>query len=626
MARNVQISFQPSGPTVTVPAGRTMLEAAISGGLQITAICGGRGTCHKCRVKAPGYPGPPRRAEREAFSPEELAEGWRLACLCKLHDDVQVEAVPAEDYAAKSFCQDDQPLIPLRPNVQRWNIELSPPVLADQRSDWQRLRDAIGAGGELRIGYRVLRAMSETLRRAGWRVSVTAIGDQVVEVEPMHLRPPLGVAVDIGTTSVVAMLVDLTTGKAATLGAHSNSQSAHGADVMARIDFSAAPGGTETLQREAAGDLLRIVHECCEQVSANLRDIYEVTVVANTTMAHLFLGLCPRYVGVSPFVGVTNGAFTVSAADLGLNLHPGAQVYVLPGVAGFVGADTIGVLLATGLHRISATVAAIDIGTNVEIVIAHGGRLLTCSAPAGPAFEGGEIRHGMRATAGAINTFVVDDNGMRYTTIGGVKPRGICGSALVDICAELYAYGLIHSGGRLLNAADLADAGHPDPLRLVERVADLPGGVRSFMVASGEESETGQPIHLTQLDIRKFQLAKAATLGGLQVLLSELGITAADLDELLIAGTFGSHIRVERALGAGLIPQIRPEKVRYVGNAALEGARMVLLNADCRQEAEELARRIEHVESAARADFQEIYVESLGFPAAELESGGVVPS
>lgn len=625
MSSTVKVSFLPSGTTVAVPTGTTMLEAAIRARVPVSAICGGRGTCHKCKVLAPDYPGPIRRAERDAFTAAELAAGWRLACVCKVHADLAVEAPPVEDYATKSFWLGRGATVPLKPAVQRWQVTPPPPSLADQRSDWQRLRDALPADQELTAAPGVLRTLPAILRRAQWSVAVTAVGDTVVAVEPAHRRPPLGLAVDIGTTSLVAMLVDLSTGAAAAVAARSNSQSVHGGDVMARIDFSNSPGGVKTLQREVAGDLMQIVRDCCSQVAARPRDIYEVTVVANTTMAHLFLGLSPRQVGVSPFVGVTSDAVTVPAADLGLRLNPAARVHVLPGVAGFVGADTIGVALATGLQRTARTVAAVDVGTNVEVVLAHQGRLLTCSAPAGPAFEGGQIRQGMRATAGAVSTFALGPDGVRYTTVGDAPARGICGSALVDVCAALCEYGLINPGGRLLNAADLARSGHPDPLGLAGRVVELDGGIRAFILVPAAETAIDGPILLTQLDIRQYQLAKAATLAALRVALIEMGLTAGDLDEVIMAGTFGSHIGAAQAVRSGLIPPVPVERVRYVGNAAHEGARMALLNVDYRREAAALARRLEHVESAARPDFQDIYVDSLGFPEPDEAPGAPSP-
>lgn len=607
-----QIVFRPGNQAVSVPGGTTMLEAALQAGVTVDALCGGKGICKKCQVKAPGYPGPPKKAEQEAFGPDQIAEGWRLACLCKVYQDLEIEVVPVPDYAAKSFKSLDRPPIPLAPNVRRWNLHLPEPSLEDQRSDWARLRAAIPGGEELQLHPEVLLKLSDTLRRAHWQVSVTAIGNVIVEVERAHLRPPMGLAVDIGTTSVVAMLVNLSTGTAVEIGAHSNSQGAHGAEVMARMDFAITPNGTRTMQQEVVGDINRILRECCERSGVDPRDIYEMTVVANTTMVHLFLGLCPHQIGVSPFVGVINDAYTVEAARLGLEMHPRSQVYVLPSIAGFVGADTVGVILATGMHKTDRCQLAIDIGTNGEIVVVHQGRLFSCSAPAGPAFEGGQIKHGMRATPGAIDTFRATPAGVEYTTIAGAPARGICGSALIDICAQLYKVGVINQGGRILTAEEMEEAGETAALALGGRVIDSEE-VREFLLVPAAESATGRPITLTQQDVRQFQLAKGSILSGAQILMQDMGITAADLDEVLLAGTFGSHIHIESARLTALIPDVPPEKVRYVGNAAHEGARMALLNTACRREAEEFAHRVHHAELSARQDFADAFVAALGF-------------
>jgi len=611
----VRLRILPADRWVEAPRTATILQAAEDAGYHLETLCGGRGICKKCAVKVPGLRGLPKRAEREAFTDAQLANGYRLACLWHLQPGLEVEVVPAEDFAAKAFSGLDRwPAIELAPPVRRWNVRLPPPTLSDQRSDERRLREALEGGEHLRLAFELMRQLPSVLREARWRVSVTAVDDVIVEVEPQHLRPPVGVAIDVGTTSVVAMLVNLVTGTAADIGAHSNSQALHGAEVMSRIELASSPGGVEQLQREVVGDINRILEECCQRTAIEPADIYALTVVGNTTMIHLLLGLPAEHLGASPFVGVVNRPVTVPAAQLGLRVHPRAEVYVLPSVAGFVGADTVGALLATRLDETDRTLAMIDIGTNGEIALAHAGELYTASAPAGPAFEGGQIRDGMRATTGAIDTVHVSDDGeLQYTTIGGAPPRGICGSALVDLCAELWRVGVVDGTGRLLDAAGVRSrGGGAAASALAARVLVL-GGRRALVVVAEEHTATGAPLLLTQQDIRQYQLVKSAISSGTQILLAGCGIDGAALEDVFLAGSFGSRIDLDSARRTGLVPDLPTERLHYVGNAALEGARMALLNPRYRRAATAVAERAHHIELSASAEFSAEFMTSLDF-------------
>ncbi|HUZ21597.1 MAG TPA: ASKHA domain-containing protein [Acidimicrobiales bacterium] len=611
----MQLRILPADRWVEAPRTATILQAAEGAGYHLETLCGGRGNCKKCTVRVPGLRGLPKRAEREAFTDAQLAEGYRLACLWRLQPDLEVELVPVEDFASKAFSALERwPAIEVASTVRRWNVRLPPPTLDDQRSDERRLREALEGGEHLRLAFGLLKKLPNVLRDARFQVSVTAVDDVVVEVEPQHLRPPIGVAIDVGTTSVVAMLVNLVTGTAADIGAHSNSQALHGAEVMSRIEHTSSPGGIEQLQREVIGDINRIIAECCQRTAIDPDDIYALTVVGNTTMIHLFLGLPAEHLGASPFAGVVNGPVAVPAEDLGLRVHPRAEVYVLPSVAGFVGADTVGALLATRLDETDRTLAMIDIGTNGEIALTHGGEVYTASAPAGPAFEGGQIRDGMRATTGAIDTVrVLDDGELHYTTVGGAPPRGICGSALVDLCAELWRVGLVDGTGRLLDPdAVRARGGGPAASALARRVTVL-GGRRALVVVAADRTATGAPLVLTQQDIRQYQLVKSAIFSGTRVLLAECGIDGDALEDVFLAGSFGSRIDLDSARLTGLVPDLPTERLHYVGNAALEGARMALLNVRYRHAAATLAQRVHHVELSASAAFSAEFMASLDF-------------
>jgi uncharacterized 2Fe-2S/4Fe-4S cluster protein (DUF4445 family) len=616
VSERVRLHVLPADSWVEVAKGDTILEALMGAGFPIESLCGGRGLCHRCKVIAPGLQVTPKHAELETFSPQELAAGYHLACLWKLQDDLEVEIVPLEDFADKAFSGiESWPAIEVAPNVRRWGAHLDPPSLEDQRSDARRIEDSVPAGeAPVVVGYDVVVDLAQVVRKARWRVSVTCVDDKVIEVERQHLRSAVGLAIDVGTTSVAGMLVDLRTGSAADVAAHSNSQGLHGAEVMSRIEFSSTPGGTETLQKEVIGDINRIIDECCERTAVHPEDIVAVTVVGNTTMVHLFLGLPTEHIGAAPFVGVTNEAVIVEAGRLGLHTHPRAQVYVLPTVAGFVGADTVGAILATRLDETASTQVMMDIGTNGEIALAHRGELYTASAPAGPAFEGGEIQDGMRAATGAIDTVAISEQGqLTYTTIGNVPPQGICGSALVDLCAELVRVGIIDASGKLLDAEEVAKTGaSPAICELARRVGSRDGR-REILVAGPEESATGRPIVLTQPDIRQYQLVKSAISSGVAILLGDVGLAPSALEDVFLAGSFGSHINLDSARRTGLVPELASERLHYVGNAALEGARMALLNPMYRARAEAVAARAHHVELSARPDFNERFLEGLAF-------------
>jgi uncharacterized 2Fe-2S/4Fe-4S cluster protein (DUF4445 family) len=614
MADTIRVHFLPMDVTVDVPAGTVLLDAALDHGINVETLCGGKGICGKCRVRILGEPEKAFSTEEELFSAEELAQGYRLACLHKVRRPLEVEVVPAEDFAAKAFSGlGTWPQVDLEPTVWRQRVQLSPPTLEDNVGDAERIAAALSL--PVSFTHRTLRALPAVARRSRWSLAVSTVAGRVVDVERAHLRPPVGLAVDIGTTSIVGMLVNLHTGVAANIRAHSNSQGRYGADVMSRIEFAGQDQGLATLQELVVRDLNGIIEECVAGTGIETRDILALTVVGNTTMMHLFLGLPPQDMGVAPFASVTNRPVVVRAEELGLNAHPDAEVYVLPTVAAFVGADTVGGMLATRMYDTDRTQILIDIGTNTEIVLAHRGELWSASAPAGPAFEGAAIRHGMRATRGAISAVTVDQTGsLGYETIGDVPPLGICGSALIDLAAELYRVGLVDEGGRLHTRAELERVGASQAaLALAEHVGNGEGG-RELTLVSAEASGTGQPIVFTQADIRQYQLVKAAVATGIEVLLHEAGASVADIDDIFLAGTFGGHVNLASALTTGLVPPVPVERLHYVGNSALEGARMALLNVRYRRLAEEVAGRCRHVELSARRDFTDRFVQNSSFP------------
>ncbi len=621
--QRVRLHVLPMDVEIEADRGALLLEAIEGAGLHVETLCGGRGICRRCAVVAPGLTDPPKRLEREAFSAEEIAAGHRLACLWHVEDDLEVEIAPLEDFAHKAFAGLDRwPPIEAASTVRRTTVRLAPPSLDDQRSDSRRLREALG--GELRLEHEVARDLSRVLRTQSWRVSATMDRDRLLSIERAHLRPPLGVAVDLGTTSVAALVVNLRTGTAATVGAHSNSQARYGGEVMSRIEHAATPGGLEALQSAVVGDVNRIVAEACASTAVHPEDLVAVTVVGNTTMCHLFLGLDPAGLGAAPFVGVVDEGFAVEAGRLGLDVHPRAEVYVLPSVAGYVGADTVGAMLATRVDRSHETALLMDIGTNGELALAHQGALVTASAPAGPAFEGGQIHQGMRAATGAIDHVAIDPAGeLTFTTIGDAPARGLCGSGLVDLCAELVRIGLVDPGGRFRREDELTGLDQAAARSVARRVRAGRAG-RELVVAEAGATASGEAVVLTQVDVRQYQLVKAAIGAGAATLLDDAGLTPDDLEAVYLAGSFGSHIGLEAARRTGLVPEVPLDRIHDVGNAALEGARMVLLDPLHRADAQALALRTRHIELSGRPDFNERFLAALSLaPAATATADGL---
>jgi uncharacterized 2Fe-2S/4Fe-4S cluster protein (DUF4445 family) len=458
----------------------------------------------------------------------------------------------------------------------------------------------------------VARELPERLRELEFNAAAVVIGRDVVWLDkPSTAEACYGVALDIGTTTLVGYLVDLVTGRQVAVAGRANPQAAYGDDVIARIEFCGREkDGARTLQGMVVGAINEIVAEACRKAGIKPSAVYEATVVGNTTMNHLLLKLPTGPIARAPFVAASASAHETSAKDLGLKIHPRGRVYTAPLIAGFVGADTVGVILATGMHESDRLRLAIDIGTNGEIVLGTRERLLACSTAAGPAFEGARIRYGMRAATGAIDRVDLEGDRLVLHTIDDAPAVGLCGTGLIDAVAALVAAGVINSTG-LMQAA----GGSVRPA-LARRITGA-GGDTGFVLAAKGETQSGHPILLTQRDVREVQLAKGAIAAGIQTLLAEFGASAEDVEEVLLAGAFGNFIRPDRARAIGLIPPVPLERVKFVGNAAGAGARMLLVNRDLRRVADDVARGVEHVELSRRPDFQARFAEAMFFPPVE---------
>ena len=590
--------------TTRVPAGTTVFSAAHWIGLPIDSTCGGRGTCGKCKVRIVRGLADAETADHRQLRPQEIAEGWRLSCQARVETDMTVE-VPQLLRVPKAATMGLGRLVILDPNVRKVHLELAEPSLDDQRSDVARLRDALTEEGlDMKVGVNVLRTLPQTFRDSGFRVTAVLAGDTLVAVEAGDTTGECyGVAFDVGTTTLVGTLMNLRTGMAASVLSTLNGQAPFGADVISRISHGMnGPEAIAELQHAVVATMNEILAALYRETGVAPARTYEAVVVGNVTMLHLLLGVDPSPLSMSPFTPAFMDELCFEAREVGLDIHPQGYVQTLPALGAYVGADIVAGVLATGVVREDRLRVFVDVGTNGEIVLGSAQRALATAAPAGPAFEGSQIKCGMRATTGAIEGVQLGDR-VELQVIGGdVAAEGICGSGLVDCVAQLLLAGLMDHSGRLRAAEDVP--GHP----LRDRLIDV-DGMRAFLLSDG--------VYLTQRDIRELQFAKGSIATGIKVLMDILGVTADQLDEVLLGGSFGSYLNPESARVIGLVPPVDVDRIIAVGNSAGEGAKIALLSYRERQVAFELPARLEYVELSGRTDFNDAFISVLQFPRLE---------
>jgi uncharacterized 2Fe-2S/4Fe-4S cluster protein (DUF4445 family) len=622
------VIFEPSGKRGYVAAGKSLLDAARDWGEDIESVCGGKAVCGKCIVKIdtslfarhginPDHNplSPPSRKELSYLASRGLDRSYRLACHANVLGDVVV-TVPETSRRAKHVLRKAsiKRAVPLKPSLRKYYLEVSPATLKDPRSDAERLASRLtGEFGlkNVRVDYATLGKLPSVLHEAGRKITATVRMDgNVIDVQPGYAGGLYGVAVDIGTTTVAAYLCDLASGEILGTDASLNPQIAYGDDVISRINYAmTAPGGLEKLNFEVISCIGGLITSLTAKQGILPHDVSEMTVVGNTAMHHIFLKLDPAELARAPFAPVVSSSMDINNAVLGLGLNATAGVHTLPVIAGFVGADTVGVLIAEEPHKQDKNILIVDIGTNGELVLGNREKLLCASCAMGPAFEGGNIKYGMRAAPGAIEKVKIDCKTLEVkfkvigdnkwnTQPGPVKARGICGSGIIDALAEMARAGIIESNGRF-NKNIASD-------RLV-MTKEGP----SFIIAHGAESESGRDITIGIDDVRSVQLAKAAMQAGARILMDKLKIQC--LDKVVLAGAFGSYIDKDNALAIGLFPGCELKNVYSVGNAAGEGARLALVNTDKRREAEEIARKIDYVELTTEPGFQKYFVKGLEF-------------
>jgi uncharacterized 2Fe-2S/4Fe-4S cluster protein (DUF4445 family) len=608
----VRINLLFNERPVRVPYGVTLFDAASWNGIAIDSTCGGHGTCKKCRIKIADDAPAPTSLDIRAYTAQEIKDGWRLACRTLATHDTQVEVPPLTTRPKAATVGVGRQVI-LRPAVQKRYLELTEPSLADQASDVERVLAKL-EDLEPRAELSVLRTLGRTLREADYKVTAVVVDDVLIAVEPGDTTARrFGIAFDLGTTTVVATLLDLSTGTPVAVQSMLNKQQPFGADVITRISATMMdPGALDKLQQLAHETLGELAREVCAEGGVAPHEVYEIAVAGNATMTHIALGIDPEPLGMAPFIMSARLWPEVLAADVGLGqaVHPRARAVVFPSFGAYVGGDITAGLMASGMDRDARVRLFIDIGTNCEIVLGNREWLLATAAPAGPAFEGAAIKCGMRAADGAIEVVTMTPEELSLKVIGDAEPLGLCGSGLVDAVTGLVKVGLLDESGRFI-PEDEARGKTPG---LADRLTMI--GKERVFVLHWRGTAAADSIYLSQRDVRELQFAKAAIATGWQILLEEAGLTAADVKQVLLAGSFGSYLSPASAIRIGLVPKVPVMRVVSAGNVAGEGAKMALLSLRERAGGLALLEEVKYVELSDRADFNDRFVDQLAFPSA----------
>jgi uncharacterized 2Fe-2S/4Fe-4S cluster protein (DUF4445 family) len=602
---------------VRVPQGVTLFDAASWNGIAIDSTCGGHGTCKKCRIRFKADPPVPTSLDLRAYTAAEIRDGWRLACRTLATTDADVEVPPLVTRPKAATVGVGRQVI-LRPAVRKRYLELSEPSLADQATDLERVLAELTDLGQS-ADLAVLRTLGTTLRQSDFKVTAVVADETLIAVEPGDTTGrSFGLAFDLGTTTVVATLLDLTTGTPAAVESMLNKQQPFGADVIARISATMLdPAARDKLRQLAQETLAELATAACQAGGVLPEEVYEVALAGNATMVHLVLGIDPEPLGVAPFILAARLLPEVRAHDLGVPAHPQAPAVVFPAFGAYVGGDITAGLLASGMDRDPRIRLFIDIGTNCEIVLGGRDWLLATAAPAGPAFEGASIRCGMRAADGAIEAVeITGDSGLKLTVIGDTDPVGLCGSGLVDAVAALAEAGLIDDSGRFAkDAPELsADAdGFAGPTSALTDRLTMIGQERVFVLHWSADRDPATSVYLSQRDVRELQFAKAAIATGWRILLEEAGLAVEDVKQVLLAGSFGSYLNAKSAIRIGLVPNVGPRRIIAAGNVAGEGAKMALLSMRDRAAALSLLEEVTYVELSDRQDFNDRFIAQLNF-------------
>jgi uncharacterized 2Fe-2S/4Fe-4S cluster protein (DUF4445 family) len=605
--------------TDAVPNGfTTLLEVAQAAGVEMIATCGGRGRCRSCRIKIlKGDVPPPTIQDNIQLGSDDVQERFRLACQTALVGDCAIMVAPPMvegghqilSSAGGNLAADR---VSLDSGVDKYVVTAKAPTEEHhQTSDLEEILAALPKDVSLEVPVEVLRKIPALLRARKGELTVTTFNNRIIDVEAGDTAgQKYGMAFDIGTTTIVGCLMDLATGEQMACVGNVNPQAAYGGDLMSRIAYAMHdPQKLTMLRAKVLNAINGFVREACDKAAVSAEQLYKMVIVGNSCMHHVFLGVDVTYLGLAPYAPVLRHPVVIPAGDLPLKAAPNAMVCFLPIVAGFVGADTVACVLATGIYKSEEMRALVDIGTNGEVVMGSKDRLMACSAPAGPALEGAQIRHGMRGAVGAIEKVRIDGD-VECDVIGNVPAVGICGSGLIDAVAKMLEAHVIADSGTLRH--DELNLVAPGMQRRMTRTAE---GKEQFVLVWTDESGKPEDITLTQTDIRQLQLAKGAIYSGILMLQRTMAIRDEDLAELMLCGGFGNYINIQSAVRIRLLPTLPLERITYYGNAAHMGAQMALLSESQRNLATELAQRIEHVALASSPDFQDVFVYALPFAA-----------
>ncbi len=633
MEETCRVLFLPDNRYIVVPRGENLLKAAMDADVHVNASCGGSGSCGKCRVIV--EEGEVEREPNPKLAEEEMARGYALACQTRVLSDLKVripiesrigdrriferqEPVPAHGHLLSAADWEKRlPRWELDPPTRKVHLAQSPPTLDDNVSDAERVKRGLAMEAGLRdvvIDYPVLQRLPNMLRQSGWDITVTVL-DSGEELRAVRIEQgdtterQSAIAIDVGTTTISAELIDLRTGEVTARASDYNAQVAFGEDVITRIIYATRGTGLAKLQSVVVGTIWNLIKTLVEQAGIEYCNITHIVVAGNTTMTHLLLGLNPKYIREEPYIPSATFFPWIKCSDIGLRIAAGVYMYAIPCVASYVGGDIVAGMLASGIFNTDKLTLYIDIGTNGEMVLGNREWMLSCSCSAGPAFEGGGVKHGMRATRGAIEQVRINPGNYEpmIITVGNRKPIGICGSGLIDALSEMFLTGIINEKGKI--NTDLP----------TDRVRATEGGAE-YVLVWAEDSATRRDIVITEVDIDNLMRAKAAVYAGIEILLSSVDMDVSMIDELLIAGAFGRYLEVDKAVNIGLLPDIGFEKMKFVGNGSLLGAHLSALSKEMLDKANQIARQMTYLELSMNPAFMEHYLSALFFPHTNLDA------
>ncbi|MEW6552776.1 MAG: ASKHA domain-containing protein [Actinomycetota bacterium] len=633
MEGNCRVLFLPDNRYTVVAKGDNLLRAAMDADVHINASCGGSGSCGKCRVVI--EKGEVERDPNPKLTEVDIAKGYAMACQTRVLSDLEVtvplesrigdkriferaEPTPAHGYLlAAADWEERLPEWELDPPTRKVHLVLAEPTLDDNASDAERIKRGLAVEAGLRdvvVDYPVLQRLPNMIRQSSWDITVTVLdsGDELraVRIEQYDTtQRQSAIAIDVGTTTISAELIDLRTGEVTARASDYNAQVAFGEDVITRIIYATRGTGLAKLQSVVVGTIWNLIKNLVEQAGIEYCNITHVVAAGNTTIMHLLLGLNPKYIREEPYIPSGTIFPWIKCSDIGLRIAAGVYLYPLPCVASYVGGDIVAGILASGVFNTDKMTLYIDIGTNGEMVLGNREWLLSCSCSAGPAFEGGGVKHGMRATGGAIEQVRIDKVGYEpmIITVGNKKPIGICGSGLIDLLSEMFLTGLMNEKGKI--NTDLP----------TERVRSREGGAE-YVLVWADDSATRRDIVITDVDIDNLMRAKAAVYAGIEILLSSMGMDATMIDELLIAGAFGRYLEVDKAVTIGLLPDIGYDKIKFVGNGSLLGAHLSALSKEMMEKANDIARQMTYLELSMNPAFMDHYMSALFFPHTNMEA------